>query len=363
MLVFFAVGFGSGARAQDSISDAIKTATTPPASNALKGFFSTQIARLKKADNPSEQSVARDLLISELSPRGPGESKPPYIIAYCQAVNTAVLELMKDPAMRTRLNAGIVLAKVAEKGADLSLVDATIAVLNDKSDAVSLWGGKSARALIMPYLQSAPAGNMPMIDALVKSVKSHPKSGGLAQEALDGLAMDYTVVKLAVPVIQKAIPVQQDLLGFRVSLYTTSLPDEPGVERQAMGFLSANLKHHTPQQLEQTAQIYQDMLAVTVQHAAEGTDPERLLTIIRQSAYSMGALGPNIAQVSAKFAQVSRGSNFAALEGQLDTVHNAIAADPAYSNVKSYPKISSTATTTAPSVGPTTSTAPGTPGK
>ncbi len=339
--------------AQDikGIPDSIKM-SEPAQVGPVKTFIAAQFARIK-SDNPAEQSAARDALIGELSARVGKESNS-YLAAYSVEVNARVLGLVSEPSPTARLNAAIVLARTAERSKSPALVEATIACLQDRLGGVALWGAKAAGSILVNFASAGRVVNSPLLPALIKSVKSHPNSGAVADEVFSALTLDYTNVRPTEGAVQWVVPGLLDLLDFRISLYSaTNTPDEPFAERPATGFLTNDrvTPFLSPAQQTQAVQLLQNLLAVSTQRAAmKRDDADQLWRVIVASAQALGFLDQaTLANVCKPYINARGSSNFQALVSSLPAVHNAIIGIERFSSVKDFPILKAPASTpTAP---------------
>ena len=94
-------------------------------------------------------SSGRATLIAQASIAG---STPGFYDQYADSVNNKIVALAANKDARVRLNAAIVVAKIAAKAGNGRLAPATEIFLKDSSDGVALWGLQSAKFVIPALL-------------------------------------------------------------------------------------------------------------------------------------------------------------------------------------------------------------------
>jgi hypothetical protein len=125
--------------------------------------------------------------------------------------------------MRARLNAAIVVARVADIANNTKLEKAVLALLDKaQPEALKLWGMRGARPLL-PELVKVN-GEKPLITAILETVKQFPDNGPLAEDAYEALNPRNATAK-AVPTIVDAL---LDLTAFRIEIYKNGVPGQGG---------------------------------------------------------------------------------------------------------------------------------------
>ena len=109
-----------------------------------------EVAKLSSS-KPSDIASGRNLLIAEA---GRGGVSPGFLDQYADSINAKMLSLAKNKDARVRLNAAIIVARVAAKAANGRLGPVTQVLVNDSSDAVVLWGLQSAKYVVPALLLS-----------------------------------------------------------------------------------------------------------------------------------------------------------------------------------------------------------------
>lgn len=207
-----AVSLGGG------IPQTVKAATIidAAADAQIKQFITAELEKFR-AVNTDQVPKARESIISEAK----GGSAA-YLAKYAEFVNTQVLEILKDVKdMRAKLNAAIVVARVAEIANNTKLEKSVLALLEKtQPEALKLWGMRAARPLL-PELVKVN-GEKPLIDAILNTVKQFPENGPLAEDAYEALNPRNANPK-AVPTIVDAL---LDLTAFRIGIYQNGLPGQ-----------------------------------------------------------------------------------------------------------------------------------------
>ena len=110
--------------------------------------------------SPADQQKAREELITGVR----ADTATGYADSYAQEVASQTLALLKNnkDAVRARLNAAIVVAKLSDATGSVKLVDAVGALLDeDSGESLNLWGVKASRGLLPGLVKertSAEAG-------------------------------------------------------------------------------------------------------------------------------------------------------------------------------------------------------------
>ena len=260
--------------------DAIRSSSAVAgAAPAITAFINGHVSGLTTG-TPAAAAAARDKLIDAA---GAGAS-PAFLAAYAGLLDTAIAPALQNPSEIVRLNAGIVIARVAERSDNGGLSPATLILLNDKSRNVVLWGVKSARWIIPALLRGGTAGAAnPMLTAVVKAVGTHGQGaigGPIVVEAYEALTVDALSSNAkrrpTAGMITAVIPFMHQLLQQRVSAYQKGLPPEPAADTRGTLFLvdSTVWGLHTPPQRVTSIQAMSDLIGLAAQHAgtASGSD-------------------------------------------------------------------------------------------
>ena len=186
------------------LSPTIKQSSTPSAAE-IDRFIRPEVALLTHPD-PKVQSEARRNLETGAGLPGNAPVDLNFQDAYAKSLNAALLPLFKSQDLRVRLNAAIVLQKVAGQMDNARLAPCATAAVTDKAQPVVLWGTKAARTIVPRQLDViGPARDTALVEGLIKAVDRYPTSGGIVEEVFDDLAGTTMTAKGASPERHKAL--------------------------------------------------------------------------------------------------------------------------------------------------------------
>lgn len=205
-----------------SVSFAANVSSPPSAPSPL----AATVAALQSG-TPSAQQAARQQLIRL------GESKT-AAPTYPASLAEALLPVLQSGTTRAKLNAAVALERVAAKTPSPALAPAASALLADKSEAVTLWGIKTARHLIATGDNSAGT----LAAQVAAAVKAHPDSAPIAEEAYAALLPDLAPQPA---VLQSLL----ETLEARTALYFKgAIPPSPIAEQALPAYLAATCWRH-----------------------------------------------------------------------------------------------------------------------
>lgn len=294
------LGLGVQVHGQTATPSLKTTATLSDADRgSVKLSIATQVAKLSGKD-AAAQTEARDQLANEVVLGNPSAA---YVEAYTQALGDALLPLADSPAFRTRLNAAIVAARVAEKTQSLSLKAVVVKFMQDKSEPVVYYGVKAAGALI-PAALKAPSvkANDPLITGVVGAVHEN-LTGTVTQQAYESLSLDVNNAasrkSITPKMVSEVVPQIHKVMSLRMEGYLDGIPDDPAADTLGARFLVADAiwKGQSAQQQMQSVQMMINLLANATRRAADYTDKEgrdkrdELVQTIKQSAKSVQVIG------------------------------------------------------------------------
>jgi hypothetical protein len=198
----------------------VKNATTidAAAEGQIKTFIGNQLGKFREV-NTDAVPKGREAIIAEAK----GGSAA-FLAKYAEVVNVEIIDILKNVKdMRARLNAAIVVARVAELANNTKLEKAVLALLEkNQPEALKLWGMRAARPLL-PELVKVN-GEKPLIEAVLNTVKQFPENGPLAEDAYDALNPRNATAK-AVPTIVESL---LDLTAFRIEIYKNGIAGQGG---------------------------------------------------------------------------------------------------------------------------------------
>jgi hypothetical protein len=313
------------------------------------------------------QSKARNELISDAT-REPTPS-PAFLNAFAQALNTELLKLAQSPDARTRLNAAIVAARLAEAAAKdpasraggASLVPLTQALLNDKSDGVVLWGLKAARFVLPAAIAAKTPGADQLAATIVKIGQARPSVVG---DVYDALAISLAPGTDPKPVLGITVPSLHAVLKSRANIYQRSIPQDATAEVRAATYLtSKDVYTRQPEAQVTTMQLLSDLLGVAAQRAGDVTPEQRkdLAYMIRGVGGAVHVVGMagwetnrNLMEQTTAVRQLNLSATASEMAAAVEPVHPAIKAIQKFAGITPPPKIGEmqASSTTGPSTTP-----------
>jgi hypothetical protein len=155
----------------------------------IDDFVARNVANLLNDGDPAARSRSRDNLSAATMTAGTAAS-PAFLFEYGRSLNTALaqrLNAASKPTLLQRLNAAIVVAKVAYVAQNAALEPVTLQLINDPAEPVLMWALKAAQPQI-PQVLTMKVGNAPprLLAAIAPAVFKHP-SGPVFDEAYSAL--------------------------------------------------------------------------------------------------------------------------------------------------------------------------------
>jgi hypothetical protein len=284
--------------------DAVKNASPAPAA-PINAYIQAQIAAMANGDAATAAKV-RDEIVDQVS-AGKVAPSPSFLNAFATALDAGIAPALQNQSYQVRLNAAIAHARVAERTQDAAMVNSTIALLNDPSPFVALWGLKSARFILPAVLKNPVANANTLTAAIIKAAQAHgagPIGSAIIVEAYEALVIDNFDAdakrRPAGPALTKVIPAMQQLLGQRVGAYKNGVPPEPIADARATLFLTDSRvwPQHTPAQKLASMQLMSDLIGLAAQQA-QAAGPGDLGTTIGRVAQAI-AVVPETASIAAQ---------------------------------------------------------------
>jgi len=355
----------------DALKSSPNVATAVP---TIAAHIKAQVAKLTSGD-PAAAAQGRDELIDNVSP-GRVAPSPAFLAEFARQLDTGIAPALQHENEYVRLNAGIVIARAAERTDSPALRSATLTLLNDKSRNVVLWGVKSAGFVIPAILRSAGKAD-DLLGAVVKAVATHGHGaigGPIVVEAYEALtinALSSNAKRRPTPaMITTVIPYMHQLLQQRVLAYQKGIPPEPAAESRGTLFLVDGTVWglHTPPQRVTSIQAMSDIIGLAAQHAgtASPNDLADLGYMIGLVSKAIGVV-PQNAPIKAQLdpaMKVDQRTNAAAIQAAVAAVAPALKTVKDFAAITPPPAIAPAATPanngTAPTTAPTTATAPAT---
>lgn len=272
---------------------------TPQNRAEIDQFVNQQVQRIAGQDTTAQQR-ARDALISPVA--NDRQATPSFFDQYADSLNASLLPLAKNTNVRVRLNAAIVAARVAAKVGNGRLASTALAFVQDKSDAVVLWGIKAADYIVPPLVSSASIDMANRLGkAVVTAAKDHAESPAIIEDAYRTVLLHEMDMTNATPtMIAPFLPQPTALFDYRVSLYADGVPPDPRKDADGAAFFVKE-KVWSAQTKSQQSQSLQTMLTLcrgaAKQNAVDPT-PE-LVDVIRLTGNAIEVAANNFLQNAA----------------------------------------------------------------
>lgn len=277
-LVFCGAVGAPAAHAQRIIgipADVRSAASAKPHAATIQKFVAEQVKALADDKNVNAQQRARDALVREASAGGVTPSAS-FLDIYTTALNKELLPLAKSPSPRVRLNAAIVVQRVASRAGNARLAEAATAFAEDQSVGVSMWAVRAALPLLT---QLAVAGNQTKLTgAVAGAVQRHPAFGDLADEAYKALTLNNNTKLITPKAVPVLLPDVMRLVESRGGQYVKQTPPKPDIDVRGINFLVSQAVLDTPEGTKALGAIVQrlnDLVGLTAQHAAAREGEER----------------------------------------------------------------------------------------
>jgi hypothetical protein len=272
-----------------------------PSRAAIDPFVDPNVANLLNDGDPAASAHSRDNLTAATMVAG-APATPAFLLAYGQSLNaslTAHLAPANKPTLRQRLNAAIVVARVAAVAQNAALEPVTVQLLNDPAEPVVMWALKAAQPQV-PQVLGMKVGNVPprLLTAIGPAVIKHP-SGPVFDEA-------YSALNVVDPMVKDELV---KLWGNRLTQYTGgSCPDDPDVDGEPVFTLTTAQMWkdvlNNPKAQTDVMQRISDQLSLAAQWADQPQAPEKrdqLAKLIRLCCEGCNVVGThqNIAPLAA----------------------------------------------------------------
>lgn len=359
---------GQAAPAAAASLDQLKgSASVASAGPQIAAAVNAQVASLT-GGNPAASAAARDALINAASPGGGANPTAGFLNAFAGALNAGIMPALNDPSEMVRLNAAIAVARVAQRTDNAAFAGSTIALLNDKSPFVVLWGLKAARSVIPAVLQNPAINPDGILSAVVKAADAHSTGAmgaPIAVEAYEALMLgifEPAARKPADAELRAVIPVMQQLLQQRAQMYARGMPPEPMAENRATLFL-VNSRVWSLQDAKQKLSSVQGMsnlVGLGAQHFGAATSDQRAsLAPMISNVASAIAVVPEAAPIQAQLApvvKVNAGTAPEAVTRDAAAIVPALKTINAFASIQPAPDVAPNATGggSQPSTAPTT---------
>ncbi|MDB5328571.1 MAG: hypothetical protein JWM57_4140 [Phycisphaerales bacterium] len=339
-------GVASWASAAD-LPTAVRTAASSDADKPnIETYVKNQIAKISSGTGAG---VARDELARQPEPTTTVIPSASFQSAYAQAVITDITPLLADSDVNKRLNAAIVIYRVANASKANQFAPLAQKLMDDASPAVAIWGVKAAGSLLPSILSvKFNRDKQTLTKAIVASAKKHTEAGPLVQDAYNALFLPDQTPPLPKDAYGPAIDAMNELMAARLDQYAKGLPASPQADRiPPIFFVRGGVTSAmTPAQQMTTLQHMLDLLSLAAQRTATlgGDQRDQTIQLVKSIAGAMrvtlDASKQGVAAV--KFEPLSKLRDpiqTPAVVKQVAEALNATSAVPAFKALKDAPQI------------------------
>ena len=151
----------------------------------IDAFVRGQAQALRDAPDPATAAEVRGRLVEQVG----GEFSTSFADEYGRALVEQVRPVLGEQSPFVRLNTAIAVSEIAARTGSPRLVPLAQALIEDEFAGVSLWGIKSAEALLPESVRQNAAGREPLIGTIVTAVERNPQAGPIADEAYHALLL------------------------------------------------------------------------------------------------------------------------------------------------------------------------------
>jgi hypothetical protein len=294
----------------------------------------SEVAKLADDSSSDVQGLARDWLIAQ------ADGSDSYRALYATTLNQALKDMLASSTTtaRARVNAGLVIAGIAANPAALNLLDATTALLADKSDGVVLPAEQAAGKLLALQLAAGGAGAKNLLAAMVQGAvaQANAPAGALITEEVYS---DINPVLKNIPATNAAfsdiVDANLDLQKQRLALWQTAVPAAPYCDAYpAFVFDPAYWSSLNPTQQLQAMQNASDLISLASHYAIDSqaaqTLKSDLVQVITEEGDALERLASQVLQdqtMDQKMIPVKNlgvGSTPSAIKDATDPVYGAL---------------------------------------
>lgn len=282
-----------------AITSSTKQSTSPAVIEpTVTEFIKGELGRLQ-GKSAAAQKTAKDSLIAESTGRGDVTATPEYQQTYARVLGQQLQGLVKSPVLRTRLSAAIIATQVAEQtlksNGPTEFEPLATALINDKEDAVLLYGVKLAKYVIGDLaVQGKNPGTLDK--AVIAVVKNHPNTGYLAEEAYSALTLEpYENVDGFGKAAPAVLPDLLALMNERTTQYATAPPASPQAEEKATVFLAvrAYSAASAPATRNLVLKALGEAVCAVLNQLAQGNNSQDLVSAARAEGGALLVFGNN----------------------------------------------------------------------
>jgi hypothetical protein len=249
-------------------------------------YIRGQIDRVAAGD--AKTPAARDEICRQVESTQTISVTGSFQAEYVSALERNIVPLLKSKKLPDRLNAAIIISRVAGATKLSTLQDEIVGLMNDPSPAVVLWGVKAARSTIPSVLSAAfMLQNQKLTPAVVSAVKAHGDVGAIVQEAYAALDITQSPQLPPPAAIVAASDAMLDVLEARVATYVKQMPVAPQTERDPLNFFGRGPVYKALQDKQKlrVVQDFSNLMAVAADRSRdEGGATRQVLMDVASNA-------------------------------------------------------------------------------
>ncbi len=322
------------------LPDTMKSAATlaPADKTAIAKVIGDQLALLADDVKTDQQRAARDALVGETRLVTGAMGGAFFLDEYANQLSTAMTSaggVIAKGSVRTRLNAAIVIARVAEVAPTWRLEPVIKSfVAANQPDAITMWGLRAAKPVILNGITIGQPGTLLQNKEIANAVKAHPSSM-VADEAYEALTLPQETFKPEQ--LTKTVAALVETYKERGEIFKTGLPAEIGTDKRPLFYVTRATIWSTLQPAEQLSVMqstYNILVGIRAQVA--NAKPEELVAIrnyivevIQTVSLSPVANGnAGFAAAAANAVALAPSPTVAAIQAALDPIPAAMKALP-----------------------------------
>lgn len=289
----------TAAFAQNRLPSGIITAadaTGAKEKGEIEAFVQKHVANVKAADK--DLSTSREALSLQAAIK---EASPSFRTVYSDAIAKQIAAQQLDTAkdIRVRLNAAIIVARVAASTSNVSLAKLAQTFTSDPAESVAMWGIKASQPLIPAMLLSGQDPKA-LAEAVINAVKLHVTSEIIPEDAYRAIALSELLPdtkrasQVGAAAMQAYAQYPLELLEYRVSLYQIAMPTNAAADAVAAVFFGTERVWNSltlPQQGQAA-----NLLAAIIHGAADKFDNSQsdLIEVIKKTAGGLNNIGNSV---------------------------------------------------------------------
>lgn len=235
-------------------------AVLPASAQVNTATVNAAVADLGSGDR-DKIAAARGTLLTTLNA---ARTNPPALASFAQSLGTGLMPVASGNDPHAKLNAAIVVQRVAEQSGAQELAPVIIKLISDSSPAVSAYGLRAASS-VLPRALAGPkfSPDDPMITAIVGAVNAHPDSEAVADEtyvAIVKVLNDRTAGEVLTPTgvaaaTPRAVEALHKVIAARTAQFGSGALTEPAAELPAVAFLGRQNTFNVSTPAQRTATI------------------------------------------------------------------------------------------------------------